>query len=119
MRIHTIHRRYPGLLQEPELRAVKEGFCWPALLFGPVWAAWRGHWLLAAGLLALAVAAALLPGPVWLTLPAQLFLWLLVGFEGNDLARWSLARRGFATVGAAAGRSRATAMAAFAAGARA
>ncbi len=104
MRIYTIHRRSRGVLEEPEIRAVKEGFCWPALFFGPLWAAWRGDWTVAAGLLVAFAAAAVLPGAFWLSLPLLLLAAFAAGFEGNDLARWSLARRGFAEAALAAAR---------------
>ncbi|MYE00309.1 MAG: DUF2628 domain-containing protein [Alphaproteobacteria bacterium] len=113
MRIYSVHRRSCGVLEEPEVRAVKEGFCWPALFFGPLWAAWRGDWAVAAGLLAVFAAAAALPGAPWLSLPLALLAAFTIGFEGNDLARWSLRRRGFAEAGLAAGRNAAEAGAGF------
>ncbi len=105
MRIYTIHRRGRGILEEPEIRVVKEGFCWPALLFGPLWAAWRGDWAVAAVLLAAFAAAAILPDALWSSLPLLLLVALTAGFEGADLARRSLRRRGFAEASLAAGRN--------------
>lgn len=112
MRIYSVHRRSRGVLEEPQLRAVKEGFCWPGLFFGPLWAAWRGDWVVAAGILAI-FAAAVLPGAPWLSLPLLLLAAFVAGFEGNDLARWSLRRRGFAETGLVAGRNAADAEARF------
>ncbi|MCY3673234.1 MAG: DUF2628 domain-containing protein [Alphaproteobacteria bacterium] len=106
MRIYTIHRRGRGILEEPEICAVKEGFCWPALLFGPLWAAWRGDWAVAAALLAaLAAAAVFADALFWLSLPVLLLIALTAGFEGNEFARRRLARRGFAETALAAGRN--------------
>ncbi len=105
MRIYTIHCRGRGLLEEPDIRAIKDGFCWPALFFGPLWAAWRGDWGIAAMLLAALAAAAILPGALWLSLPLLLLVALVVGFEGADLARRHLRRRGFAETALTAGRS--------------
>ena len=113
MRIYTIHRRRRGVLEEPDIRVVKEGFCWPGLVFGPLWAAWRGYWAVAAGLLAAGAAAAALPGALWLSLPLLLLAALVTGFEGNDLARWSLGRRGFVPAALSAGRNAADAEARF------
>ena len=112
MRIYTIHRRSRGILEEPEIRTVKEGFCWPALFFGPFWAVWRGDWAVAAALLVV-IAAAVLPGALWLSLPLLLLAASAIGFEGNDLARWSLGRRGFAGAVLVAGRNAADAEARF------
>ena len=108
MRIYSVHRRSRGVLEEPQLRAVKEGFCWPGLFFGPLWAAWRGDWAVAAGILAI-FAAAVLPGALWLSLPLLLLAAFAAGFEGNDLARWSLRRRGFTEAALVAGRNAADA----------
>ena len=113
MRIYTIHRRSRGVLEEPEIRAVKEGFCWPALFFGPLWALWRGDWTVAAGLLAAVAAAVVLADLPWVSLPLLLLAAFTVGFEGNDLARWSLGRRGFSAAALATGRNGAEAEARF------
>ena len=113
MRIYTIHRRSRGVLEEPDIRAVKEGFCWPALFFGPLWAAWRGDWAVAAGLLAVVAAAVALGEFLWLSLPLLLLAAFSVGFEGNDLTRWRLGRRGFSAAALAAGRNAADAEACF------
>ena len=40
---------------------VKEGFCWPALLFGPLWALYHRMWVVAAGLVSVGVIIALPP----------------------------------------------------------
>ena len=113
MRIYSVHRRSRGVLEEPEVRAVKEGFCWPGLFFGPLWAAWRGDWWVAAGLLAIFAVAAIVPGANWLSPPLLLLAAFIVGFEGNDLARWSLRRRGYADAALAVGRNAAEAEAGF------
>lgn len=104
MRIYSVHCRSRGVLEEPEIRVVKEGFCWPALFFGPLWAVWRGDWAVAVALLVV-IAAAVLPGALWLSFPLLLLAASAIGFEGNELARWSLRRRGFAEAMLAAGRN--------------
>ena len=35
-----------------DVTAIKEGFCWPALLFGPFWALWHRMWFSAAAIAA-------------------------------------------------------------------
>jgi len=113
MRIFTIHRRSAGVLEPPDVRAVKEGFCWPALFFGPLWAVWRGDWAAAAGFLALFAAGAALWHVPWLCLPLLLLAALAAGFEGNDIARWRLGRRGYAAAALVSARNGAEAEARF------
>jgi hypothetical protein len=94
MRVYTAHLR-PG--QMPRL--VREGFSLGAFLFGPLWLFAHRAWV--AGIIAAAVLAILLqlnaampaspvPGLLLLAYAA------LLGFNGRDLQRWALARRGFA-----------------------
>jgi hypothetical protein len=93
LRVYSVHRRRPA-----ELELVKEGFCWPAFLFGPLWCAARREWL---GLAAWLAAALVLGAGAGLTLaePAQLVVALgfsaLVGCAANDWRRWRLARAGW------------------------
>lgn len=72
---------------------VREGFSSLALLFGPLWLFAHRCWLAGvAAALALALAAAL--PPPWdagLAIGVQ----LLLGLHGQDLRRWTLARRGW------------------------
>ncbi len=77
---------------------VKEGFCWPALFFGPLWALANGMWviflLLIAAFAGIAFAPDLFGGgqfPFWLCCG---FMGLL-GLFGNDLRQWSLGRAGY------------------------
>lgn len=97
LRIYTVHvssRRGPD-----EAELVKEGFCWPALFFGPIWAAWHGMWLLATGLLAAAIGLSLV-ADLWpsadlpITIAGVAFD-VLVAAEANDLRRRHLARHGW------------------------
>ena len=93
LRVYSVHRRGPA-----ELELVKEGFCWPAFLFGPLWCLARREWL---GLLAWLVAALVLGAVARLTLPAPVQIAVslgfsaLVGFAANDWRRWRLARAGW------------------------
>ena len=92
MRIYTAHtlaHRAPVL--------VREGFAWGGLLFGPLWLLARGAWL--AGVLAACawiVALAVLPALA--ALSALLALHWAAGLFGQDIRRWSLARRGYVLV---------------------
>jgi fatty acid desaturase len=93
MRIYTTHLR-PG--RAPRL--LREGFSLGAFVFGPLWLLAKGAWI--AGVIALVVLVALLvlAGAMsGSTIPPILLLGYaaLLGWNGRDLCRWSLARRGF------------------------
>jgi hypothetical protein len=101
--VYTVHE--PGLpAKSPGERAdevvfVKEGFTWWGFLFGPFWLLFNGLWfefgfalLLIAGLSALLTQLGLKDQAAGI---ANLAVMLLVGFEGNDLRRWRLERKGY------------------------
>ena len=97
MRLFTAHTRVDAA---PVL--VREGFSWGAAIFGPLWFALSGTWVLAALALLAAVAAGLAHGR-WPLLLAVALGWVQ-GLFGHDLVRWSLARRGFLLAHVVAGR---------------
>ena len=105
MRIWTVHLRDDA---PPVL--VREGFSPGAALFGPFWLALRRAWVPAALALAAWLAVGgLTSGGTALVLGAGLIL--LQGLFGNDLRRWSLARRRFTLVEVVAARNADTALA--------
>ena len=84
---------------------VKDGFSWPAFIFGPMWLAWKRMWRELAVFIAFFALAALLRHAApqfggWLGLLAS----LLLGFEGNGLYGRALARRGYIETGVIAAR---------------
>lgn len=96
MSVYTVHVRDIGL--KPTLALVKDGFSWPAAIFGFVWALVVGAWEVALILLALQIViSALLPFLI-LDIGAQsvvhLGVTVVVGLVANELRRWSLERRG-------------------------
>lgn len=106
MRLYTVHQN-PDPLSGNDLVFVKEGFCWPALFFGPFWAAFRGLWfwavvwLLVAAGLALTKEAWPSAGPYVGMI--GLALKLLFATEANDLRRRKLDRQGLPEVGVVGG----------------
>lgn len=92
-----------------DLVFVPDGFNWFAFLLAPIWMLVNRMW---AVLLAYIGAVALLgvalafidPGSVW-TAVANLALNLVVAFEADGLRRWTLARKGWRTVGTVSGAS--------------
>lgn len=102
MAIFTVHLPPTAAGQRPapeKIVFLRDGFSWPAFIFGPFWLAWRRAWLVAGLWTLLLVAVGLIAWKLrvsrdamsWLTL--ALAAWL--GFEGGRLVAWSLARRGY------------------------
>ncbi|SEQ51773.1 Protein of unknown function [Faunimonas pinastri] len=108
MKIFTIHTP-PGTTGDVPLSAgeaervrfVKDGFSWPAFFFGFLWFLWHRLWL---GLLGYVVYLVLLGvlaqftggfGGILIAFLAKLFL----GFQANEIRRWSLRRRGWRETG--------------------
>jgi hypothetical protein len=96
MTVYSIHVRDTGL--NPDLALVKDGFSWPAAIFGFLWALVLGAWDVALVLLALQIVAGLalpmLIGDGAALSVAQLGVSVLIGLIANELRRWSLDRHG-------------------------
>jgi hypothetical protein len=101
MRIYTAHLA-PG--RAPYL--VREGFSLGAFLFGPLWLFAQRAWVPGVTALALLIGIMVLAGAVGGSGAAILLLGyaVLLGFNGRDLCRWSLARRGYEQSHVLAGR---------------
>lgn len=105
MQVFTVHCRsensasLSGLAEDAIF--VKEGFSWPAFLIPAIWLIYKRMWwvLLAFVLLQLLITiAAGLVGLDGMTIfLCSLSINLLLGFEGNELYRWSLSRRRYRT----------------------
>lgn len=108
MAIYTIHSRDAAAAAD-DVRFIRDGFSWPALLFGPFWLATKGLWIALAIVLALDLAIMAagtgLHIPRLALLPALLGINLLLGLEGGDVRRWTLALRGYREIAVEAGSS--------------
>ncbi len=107
MRVYTVHIDPLSAAADRGAVLVKEGFSWPAFLFGFVWALWHRMWWIAVGLGALEAALGaglyvLQPAPT-LALAIEVGAALIIGSAGNDLRRMSLDRRGCAETAIVAG----------------
>ncbi|WP_127075313.1 DUF2628 domain-containing protein [Rhodomicrobium lacus] len=114
MIIYTVHEppHSTGNVEErsEHVAFVREGFTFWGFLFGPFWLLWNRLWLeaiavaaLAAGLYAILIqfgAGEQTAGIV------NLLVALIIGFEGNDLIRWRLQRKGYTFISSVAGRDR-------------
>jgi hypothetical protein len=108
MRVYTVHIP-PTTRHQTDPVLVKEGFSWPAFVFGPIWALANRMWLVAVGLVALDLAASAVMDSAHLSPATQgvlsLAIAVLIGAHGNDWRRRSLDRRGFRDAGVVAARN--------------
>jgi hypothetical protein len=99
MRIYSVQRRARSAEDDGEAVFVKEGFCWPGLLFGIFWTLWHGMWVASAALFAISFVSGAVIELVGLNDATaslvQIVLQAGVGVFGNDMRRWSLRRAGF------------------------
>jgi hypothetical protein len=108
MPIYSVHSRTADPLADTgKVRFVKEGFSWWGLFFPLPWLVIKGMWLvlviaIAAQLLLIALAEQLGLSDSMATI-LGLIVNLIVGFEGYDLYRWTLKRRGFHEAGLTSG----------------
>ncbi|WEK51060.1 MAG: DUF2628 domain-containing protein [Candidatus Kaistia colombiensis] len=96
-----------GMREAERMVFVRDGFCWAAFVIPVIWMLYRRLWIVLC-LYALFAVAIELAGRT-LGAPTATALGILgalyLGFEGNTLRRWSLARRRFTERGLADGRS--------------
>lgn len=112
MKVYTVHHRSgtaEGVLDDPEgMTLVKDGFSWPAFFIPAFWLIYKRMWIVLALYLAASAIIAVLLGVFAIPqLPGFLIglaLNLVMGMEGNDLLRWTLARRGLEMVAVTVGR---------------
>jgi hypothetical protein len=112
MRTYTVHHRLSGAVElkrhVENIVFVKDGFCWPGLFFPAFWLLFRGMWLVLLAYVAVTGIIVLGADAVGLSEGATAVLGagvnVLMGFEGNDLRRWTLHRRGLRMVGIVTGR---------------
>jgi hypothetical protein len=110
MAIYTVHeprRRDDDALAHTERFVfVRDGFSWPAFLFGPLWMLRHRLWL--ALLVYLVVvfglgAALRVAGAADAVIAVGLLVALLVGFEASSLRRYGLGRRKWTSLGVVVG----------------
>ncbi len=111
MTVYTVHAPpgSAGAAVDPlDFAFIKEGFCWPALFFAPLWLIVRRLWLALLGYLVISIGLSALSryldGPA-IPVISVLFTFLFA-LEANELRRWTLTRRGWRLVGVAEGQRR-------------
>ncbi|MBX3494811.1 MAG: DUF2628 domain-containing protein [Parvibaculum sp.] len=106
MRIYTVHELPGAPLDGAGIVLVKEGFSVPAFVFSWAWLLWHRLWIAAALWIALIIVVSLVAQNLLGAEGAaicSLALQLMLGFEANDIRRWTLARKGYRMVGLAGG----------------
>jgi hypothetical protein len=109
--VHESHNPPSDRIDRAEgLIFVRDGFSWGGALLAPLWMLAHRLWLpllgyVIAGVLIELVRESDIVASGWVTI-AAVALNLLVGFEADTLRRWSLARRGWVTLGSVSGRNR-------------
>lgn len=108
MRIFTVHELPGAPLDGAGIVLVKEGFSFPAFVFSWAWLLWHRLWIalgLWFGFVAVtSLAVQMLFGAEIATL-CSLALQLWLGFEANDIRRWTMERKGYRLAGIVAGAS--------------
>lgn len=111
MPTYTVHAPpRPGAIESDKVRFLRDGFHGWAFIAPALWLLVYRQWL--ALLVYVLVTAAVVLGLVWLgagaalTVCAVLCISLLVGLEAASIRRWTLARRGWATLGFVVGEDR-------------
>jgi hypothetical protein len=106
--IYTVHTNSWSASPDGDAILIKEGFCIPAFLFGPLWALWHGMWRTAIVLLILSLSVSGAALVASLTDAAGLALSLglqaATGLWARDWRRYVLARRSVLERGAISAR---------------
>ena len=96
MSTFTVHVRDTGT--QPTLAVVKDGFSWPAAVFGFIWALVVGAWEVALLLFGIQVAVGvvleLLISDPSAQAVVQIGMAVVIGLIANELRRWHLEKRG-------------------------
>lgn len=111
MTVYTVLEPPPSgddLRDAERVAFVRDGFSWLALLFPLLWLLWHRMWLVL--VLWIAVVVILQWGASLIGEPAPLITAVVIaavmGFEANNLRRWTLERRGWRFAGVVAGTDR-------------
>ena len=109
MRLYSVHVEPWSTAPDGAAEFVKQGICWPALVFTLAWALWHRMWLVALWLVAITavvgVANELLGLHAVFMAAVQLAIGVAMALVGNDLRRLTLERAGYVERAVVAGDS--------------
>ncbi|MBA4211192.1 MAG: hypothetical protein C0454_16830 [Parvibaculum sp.] len=106
MRIYTVHELPGAPLDGAGIVLVKEGFSFPAFALSWVWLIYHRMWVALAIWIGLTVTLSYLAQFAFgagAAMAVSLALNFMLGAEGNDIRRWTLARKSYREAGIAAG----------------
>jgi hypothetical protein len=113
MAVYTVHEppNAPAsrIEKAEKLVFIKDGFSWAALFFTPLWFLFKGEWRGLIGYLVLVILLTAIVDAENHPAAAQalmLALSVIVGFEANNILRWSRTRRGWREIATVSGSSR-------------
>ncbi|MCP5364337.1 MAG: DUF2628 domain-containing protein [Hyphomicrobiales bacterium] len=99
MRMYTVLTRPSERDVCSDIKLIRDGFSWMAFLFSFLWALSQRLWLVALGIVGVDVILSLLAGAIGLDPIGQTVVALgfscLVGFEADNLQRWTFRQRGY------------------------
>jgi uncharacterized membrane protein len=113
LRVYTVHEPADPpadrIDRAEALRFVREGFTWTAALFAPLWMIARGLWLALIAYVVGVAALAFLASAIGLSHEIRtvvfIALHVLIGFEADQIQRWTLSRNGWQMIGSITGDS--------------
>ena len=104
MQVFNIYLR--GSATARDAAAIKEGFCWPAFLFGPFWALWHRMWFSAAAIAAayvlITVGISIVGANEAMANAIIVGTAVLIGFSANDWRQNGLIGNGWRLAGLSA-----------------
>jgi len=114
MTTYTIHhpaQSAPEILnRSDDVEFIKDGFCWPALFVPFIWLIYRRLWIALICYIGLLLLLSAVGAFLSLTDDATTLVGLganiLMGFEANNLRRWTVRRRGYRDVGVVIAKTR-------------
>jgi len=113
LRVYTVHEPADPPADRVDraeaLRFVRDGFSWAAALFAPLWMIARRLWLALVvyliGVGALGILLSAIGASDEIRTVVLLAVHVLIGFEADEIERWTLARNGWQTIGSITGES--------------
>lgn len=107
--LQNTNKAHNGDFGNGNIVLVKDGFCWPALFFTPIWLIFRGMWLILIFYIGISLTFWAVEDAGYISSSvafwAQLGMSLLFAYEANFLRKWTLQRANYQHIGVSLGRN--------------